>query len=72
MLFVVCAGDGAPQTFLLTPKLLSGLDFNDHICVHYIFNGPHVGEISSARVRSQILVSRANMLPPTSLRVFAT
>ena len=45
------AGDGAPQTFLLTPKLLSGLDFNDHIHIHDIFNGPHVNAISSVRVR---------------------
>ena len=46
------AGDGAPQTFLLTPKLLSGLDFNDHIHVHDIFNGPQIDEISSVRVRT--------------------
>ena len=45
------AADSAPQTFLLTPKLLSGLDFNDHIFVHDIFNGPNVSGISKVRVR---------------------
>ena len=44
------AADGAPQTFLLTPKLLSGLNFNEHIVVHDIFNGPNIGAISKARV----------------------
>jgi hypothetical protein len=51
----VCAADSAPQTFLLTPKLLSGLEFNDHIFVHDIFNGPNVSAISKVRVRCSII-----------------
>jgi len=27
------------QYFLLTPKLLSNLDLNNHVTVHVIFNG---------------------------------
>ena len=43
----MCAAEeGAPQCFLLTPKLLSGLDYNEHTTILGIFNGPHIGSVS--------------------------
>ncbi|CAG9462259.1 unnamed protein product [Pedinophyceae sp. YPF-701] len=37
--------EGTPQCFLLTPKLLPGLPYNEHVEVHTIHNGPKVAEV---------------------------
>ena len=42
----VAAEEGAPQCFLLTPKLLSGLDYNRHVNVLEIFNGPLISAVT--------------------------
>ena len=47
MSWVVCFAErGAPQCFLLTPKLLSGLEYNDHVTILGIFNGGLVDTVS--------------------------
>ena len=50
------AEEGAPQCFLLTPKLLSGLDYNRHVTILGIFNGGLVSTVAknfnSVRARS--------------------
>lgn len=38
----LCAGEGTPQCFLLTPKLLSDLPFTENVNVLQIMNGPHI------------------------------
>lgn len=39
-------GRRPPQGFLLTPKLLAGLDYNCHVHVLQIFNGPLISAVS--------------------------
>lgn len=36
------AGEGTPQCFLLTPKLLPDLPFTENVNVLQIMNGPHI------------------------------
>ena len=40
------AEEGAPQCFLLTPKLLSGLDYNRHVTILGIFNGSLISSVA--------------------------
>ena len=32
--------DDCPQYFVITPKLLPGLDFNDAVTTHFVWNAP--------------------------------
>ena len=41
------AGDGTPQSFLLTPKLLPELPFSPAVTVLQIMNGPSVPEVAT-------------------------
>ncbi len=40
------AGEGTPQCFLLTPKLLPDLPFTPDVTVLQIMNGPHVPQLA--------------------------
>jgi hypothetical protein len=32
-----------PQYFIVTPKLLTGLDYDENVTINFIFNSPNVG-----------------------------
>ena len=69
----VAAEEGAPQCFLLTPKLLSGLDYNWHVNVLEIFNGTFISAVSHnfksvrALPRLQMIECRVVKLIPSKV-----
>ncbi|GMH32530.1 hypothetical protein BSKO_00364 [Bryopsis sp. KO-2023] len=66
-ILVASAGnEGTPQCFLLTPKLLPDLNFNENVTVQAIFNGPEVPPSSEQeegedQILGQLLGSRLSL-----------
>ncbi|KAL6778911.1 SMC5 [Auxenochlorella protothecoides x Auxenochlorella symbiontica] len=49
---------GTPQCFLLTPKLLPGLPFNEAVTVLQIMNGPYITDVASSYSPDMLLGGR--------------
>lgn len=49
LLLLIFLLQGLPQYFLITPKLLSGLQYGDDVTILYVFNGPFLGNDDSWR-----------------------